>query len=285
LSYIMDWRPIAARITGLAAAGNLYSSVCGQASVGGTTSLRAHCARTVDAMEVYRQAHGTALPLTALACLDDAVAAIRPLTVPSTSEPWQVTKETMGAAMIMLAAFEAEMSFLLTDLQSEIRSRSERSFEHLQRSIVADETVRSRWSVAFDDGETACEKLGGAQLLLHGIWAFKANAQGGRTDLVYQEPVEDADASRRWADGLVLTEWKVAKPDASAEATFDDARRQARLYAKGILAGFELASVRYAIVVSVHRVAPPPDLVIDGVTYRHVNIAVDPFVPSKDRVG
>ena len=117
MSYITDWRAVAARITGLVEAGKLYPAVCGQDSYGGAKSLRAHCARTVDAIEAYRRAHGAALPATALVCLDDAVAAIRPLTVPSASEVWQTMKEGMGAAMIMLAAFQAEMSFLLSDVQ------------------------------------------------------------------------------------------------------------------------------------------------------------------------
>jgi hypothetical protein len=81
----------------------------------------------------------------------------------------------------------------------------------------------------------ACEKLGAVHLLLHGIWAFKVNAAGKRTELVFQEPVSDGGAGPQYADGLVLTEWKLA-PDGAAKH-FKNARSQARRYAQGSLAG------------------------------------------------
>jgi len=78
----------------------------------------------------------------------------------------------------------------------------------------------------------------------------------------------------------VLTEWKRAR-SSEVEKRFKEARHQAALYAEKALAGIELASYRYAVVITERRESPPPDLSEDGITYRHINIAVDPETPSK----
>jgi hypothetical protein len=130
--------------------------------------------------------------------------------LPAAGGPPDALRERVWAALVSLVAFETEMSFLLSDVQASIRSRSERAFSHLQRSIVVDESIRARWLKAFKEGEVACEKLGAVHLLLHGIWAFKVDAAGARTDLVLEEPAGDVAAVQRYADGLVLTEWKKA---------------------------------------------------------------------------
>jgi hypothetical protein len=183
--------------------------------------------------------------------------------------------------MVLLAAFEAEMSFLLSDVQEFIRTRSDRALSHLQRLIVVDSIFREKWQAAFDQGEVACEKLGAVHLLQHGIWAFKVNTAGVRTDLVYQEPNLDLMSPQRYADGIVLTEWKKASAAEDARLRFSDARMQARRYAQGALAGIELTGYRYAIVVSRQQVEVPADLREGEVVYRHVNIAVAPHVPSR----
>jgi hypothetical protein len=113
-------------------------------------------------------------------------------------------------------------------------------------------------------------------VLLHGIWAFKANAKGERTDLVYQEPITDFGNVERSAEGLVLTEWKKAKVGDDPTRCFEEAAQQGTLSAQGALAGFELTACRYALVVSKRRVAAPDDRREGYVTYHHVNISVDP---------
>ena len=120
--------------------------------------------------------------------------------------------ERVWAALVLLGGFESEVSFILADQQEVIRARSERAFAHLQRSIVADPDFREKWLKAFKDGEVACEKLGGAHLLLHGIFAFKITAEGERTDLVFQDIAGLAD-EKRYADGIVLTEWKIVRSE------------------------------------------------------------------------
>lgn len=188
--------------------------------------------------------------------------------------------ERMKAAIVKFAAFEAELSFILADVQEAVRVRSERAFSHLQRSIVADEDIQNKWIAAFGAGEEKCEKLGSVHLLSHEIWAFKAHASGGRTDLVFQDKVEDAREEQGYADGLVLTEWKVARDGDIAEEKFKEARAQAKDYAQGVLGGSELAGYRYAVVVSRKQIAVPGDLTVDKVVWRHINIAVEPDVPS-----
>lgn len=82
----------------------------------------------------------------------------------------------------------------------------------------------------------------------------------------------------------MLTEWKVATDDAEAAVKFRQARSQADLYRDGVLAGVELRGYRYLIVVSLKELsssAIPADDTVSGVTYRHVNIVVDPDSPSR----
>jgi hypothetical protein len=128
-----------------------------------------------------------------------------------------------------------------------------------------------------------CEKLGAVHLLSHGIWAFKVDAAGGRTDLVYQEPLADLTDIRRSGDGLVLTEWKKHSARDNSGELFDRARQQALRYAAGVLAGTELTRCRYAIVVSKNELSVPDDLEIGGKVFRHINIVTSPKTPSKQR--
>jgi hypothetical protein len=185
------------------------------------------------------------------------------------------------SGLVMLAALESEISYLLFDRQAAIQSRTERGLAHLQRTIAIDDSVRDRWSRAFDAGEVECEKLGAVHLLGHGIWAFKANASGERTDLVYQEPLKDLAIARRSADGLVLTEWKKLPDGANPGSYLESARTQMKCYSQGVLAGFELTRVRYAILVSRKDSPVPDDVSLGGVTYRHINIAIEPRAPSR----
>ena len=87
---------------------------------------------------------------------------------------------------------------------------------------------------------------------------------------------------QKLVDGLVLTEWKVADETNAAER-FKEAREQAGLYKKGPLVAAELAIFRYLVVVSLKdlkRSDVPSDLQVGDVTYRHINIAIEPDVPS-----
>lgn len=158
------------------------------------------------------------------------------------------------------AGSPGSLSFLLSDVQESIRSRSERAFSHLQRSIIVDEDLREKWNKAFESGEVACEKLGAIHLLLHGIWAFKVDAIGARTDLVFQEAAGDFIADQRYAEGFVLTEWKKAAKDSQSDQRFEG-------YAQGPLGAIELTGYRYLVVVSRQQVDIPDDLREGGIVY------------------
>jgi hypothetical protein len=80
---------------------------------------------------------------------------------------------------------------------------------------------------------------------------------------------------------LVLTEWKVQGAGQAAATCFEKARTQSKAYASGVLAGTELTRVRYAIVVSDEDLEIPDDVSDGNITYRNINVAVNPRVPSK----
>lgn len=185
----------------------------------------------------------------------------------------------MHEALVRLRAFEAELSFVFSDTQQRMRSVTERGFQHLRRSIAVDEDVRGKWRKAFNDGERKCEALGAAHLLAHGIYAFKIDANRARTDLVFPDAgIGDAD---RYADALVLTEWKLAREPNVANVLFEQARKQAALYADGPLATVELRAYRYLVMITSEPLQPtPPNIEEGGVIYRHINIPVAPLVPS-----
>jgi hypothetical protein len=157
---------------------------------------------------------------------------------------------------------------------------AERAFLHLQRIIVADDNAREAWQAAFARGEVACEKLGGVHLLHHGIYAVKSNAAGERTDLILGERLAITPRLRRAADAIALTEWKLVRDPAQLNTEVDQARRQAARYAAGSLAGFEISSVRFLVTISEDVLVERDDDQDDNVTYRHINVAVSPSVPS-----
>jgi hypothetical protein len=188
-------------------------------------------------------------------------------------------------SVIAVCSFESEFSHLISDRGETVKRITERAFLHLSRSLVVDEQLRARWIAALESHETQVEKLGGVHLLLHGIWGFKIDAHGERTDLVLSEPIREYDQVERSAEGLVLTEWKAYRSQGDANTLWQNARGQAMLYAGGCLAATELGDTRYLVLVSRARVEEPGNLVQNGITYRHINIALDPGPPSRERRG
>lgn len=185
----------------------------------------------------------------------------------------------MHAVSTMLAGFRSEFNFCISGLDVQIKGTVERSLIHLQRSIVVEEAVQKKWIEAFEKGEPACERLGSIHLLGSGIWAFKAHGEGARTDLILGSPIDTKEVVRS-ESALVLTEWKLAKSKEKISDKITQATKQCNLYSNGILAGFELSSYRYIIIVSEEQEEMPSDNVQGIITYRHVNIAVKPSSPS-----
>ncbi len=283
MTYTDQWKALSSRIRGLMQAGQLhadYLAIQSSDNFGRGKRLREQCESVLNELRIFRDSFPHALPSAALSAINHFVANSTNV-ICDTGGTQAALRERVWAALVLLGAFETEMSFLLSDAQESIRAHSERAFAHLQRSIVADREFREKWKSVFKEGEVACEKLGAVHLLLHGIWAFKVDAAGARTDLVFQEPAGDLTDEQRYVDGFVLTEWKKAALEADAEQRFEQARAQAQRYAQGALAGSELTAYRYAVVVSRRQVNLPEDLSADGVVYRHINIAVDPTTPSR----
>lgn len=192
--------------------------------------------------------------------------------------------DILWSDLVILCAFEAEMSYLLADPEARVRLLTERAIIHLRRLISADPSVAAKWQEAFEAGEVACEKLGAIHLLWHGIYSFKANAPHGRTDLLLQETFGGIDREAQFAEGSILTEWKIARNMVEAAKRYKEAQIQLAQYSDGLLAGQTLASCRYAIVISQKWCNPPEDAMENGITYRNVNIPVAPDVPSRTRV-
>ena len=172
---------------------------------------------------------------------------------------------------------------LRADVQQALRARSELAFAHLQRSIVADATVQQKWQGAFQAGETHCEKLGAAHLFGHALLAFKVSGQGERIDLVYPDKPIGLGGEPFYVEGLIFTEWKICREGDEPTQRFAEARAQCERYGRGVPSAKELASCRYAVVVSEDHVTEPDDKVVGNFTYRHVNIAVGSISPSKVR--
>jgi hypothetical protein len=273
-----EWETISSRISGLERAANFYQGFMQQDNhSAGKTTLFPQSKDLYGLIESFLTHHKNALPEQAQHCLIRFVDESRTYINTDWKDPFRFI-----VLITKLLSFQAEFDYVISDTQQRVRSIVERAFTHLQRIIIADSHAKSIWNDTFIAGETECEKLGAAHLLLHGIWAFKTDAKGERTDLVLNEPL-DIDQVERTSEGLVLTEWKVVRKASQAEKRMAEALRQARLYSQGIFGGIELSRIRYLVIVSEDRLDKMADIQKDEVIYRHINIAVDPKTPSQSK--
>lgn len=228
----------------------------------------------------FKNRYYTQLPVAALKQLEDFIGnpSFESAGLPDTSGN---SPTAVSYLMGMLRRFRADFNYLTSDLEGVVVSRTARAFVHLQRSIVVDSDLQKRWNEAYQQDETMCEKLGAVHLLLHGIWAFKAHSAGERTDLVLGEPLDEniLDDVYLSAEGLVLTEWKMAT-QRDYRAKFQEALSQATAYGSGSLAPIELKSYRYLVVVSEDYLPHIEDRLEGGVVYKYINLAVKPSSPS-----
>lgn len=281
MSYAEQWTALATQIKGLVRAGELYGlfqSYRDSDTYGAGKFLREQCVALIQVIEKFRHDFLQVLPPATIARIDRFLGTTLVQAVKNNET------DSVRGGLVGLAAFEAEITFLLTGRQEHIKARSERALLHLQRMLVVDTEASAKWKAAFAAGEVACERLGSVHLLSHGVYAFKVDAIGARTDLVYNEPPSDASLAQA-VEGIVLTEWKIAKDADGAVAAARAARVQADLYSQGALAGLELTSHRYVIVVT-PKILPqgtlgPDERTDSGAIYRYVNIAIEPDVPSK----
>ena len=110
------------------------------------------------------------------------------------------------------------------------------------------------------------------------IWALHAAGKGwiGRRRSRWEPQI------RRTARALVLTEWTVVRLEGELAAKAAEARQQAEISAGGALADVELKRTRYVVLVCKDDLSPPADVVMNGITYKHVVIATAPRRPSDE---
>lgn len=229
----------------------------------------------------FKNDFGSNLPKEALASIDNFISNCKPVDVKSTKGMQRASTETL---LVSLALLENDVSYYLNNTQIRIRKTVEIAFQHLQRQLIADKSVKTLWEDKANR-ETDFEKLGGAHLLLHKIWGFKVNGEGQRTDLVLSERVESSNFLYQSVDGLILTEWKVIDTQKDLTDKINQAKGQVKKYAKGVLGAIELSTHRYLIMVSSDWLDVPEDFIEEEVTYRIINIAFSPKTPSKSRVS
>jgi hypothetical protein len=102
--------------------------------------------------------------------------------------------QEMQYRLSFLLANQARLDHLIGDFELFARRSIERAFVHLQRMLIVDKGLNHCWLKAFNTkrkGEVLVEKLGAVHLLGHGIWAFKVDATGERTDLFLGEPLKN----------------------------------------------------------------------------------------------
>jgi hypothetical protein len=299
--WMTQWRAISARTAALVDAGAFFFKTNDRDDYGVADILIKNAGATVSNIRRFLELYGAQLPDGPRACLqlflEDCAERFK---LDSENSAFGTASSFSGvtAALTSLASFHAEFEYLIADTEAVARSLVVRALIHLQCSIVADDLVRERWGRAFESGEPACESLGACQLLAHGIWAFKASATGQRTDLVLGEPLDITEV-RRASQGLVLTEWKRVYAEGDLASKADEAYEQAKRYVEGVVAGFEVASRRYLVIVSKDRLDVPGQRREGEVTYEYrrqrsnidcsrdrscacwLNIAVAPSTPSR----
>jgi hypothetical protein len=283
MNWKQEWKAISARIESLLAAGNFlmaaHSAVSSEDPWGANRLLIGDAVQVFETIKRFRDRYGPSIPQSADDCIRKFITNRAVYLTESLDQSAQ-RFHGMKTMLTLLAAFRSELTYLLQDTEAAARSLVERAFLHLQRSIVADPSLSTRWKQAFVQGELACERLGAAHLLVFGIYSFKANAEGERTDIILGQRLMISEVENA-AEALVLTEWKmVRRPETLLEIS-EQAYQQARRYTAGSLAGFELASRRYLVLVSEKSIQMPDSRTEGGCIYEHKNIAVDPDVPSQ----
>jgi hypothetical protein len=280
MSYVEQWNAISGRIRALAKTGELYALLHTNDNSDTYSIWRhigRHCDDIISDLTHFRRDYKEILPPGGYRCLSTFLEGRREVEIRKNTD-----QRMTLAGLTLIIALETEMSYLLHGRQEALRARSERAFLHLQRLLAVDDEVRKKWELNLRKGEVECERLGAVHLLWHGIFAYKIDAIGARTDLVFNERLAET-YSERGVEGLVLTEWKISDEKSGAKRS-REARHQAERYQSGPLLGTELTGYRYAVVVSLNelpRADIPDDFPMGDVVYRHVNIALNPRTPSK----
>lgn len=234
-------------------------------------------------ISLFRQTYSAALTASVTGLIDQYQAILVQCVINKPGSTPEAYHAALVDIMMAVCAARSRIDFLMTGNEESMKRLIERAFIHLKRSIVADNDTAAKWQKAFtqDRAEEACESLGAVHLLQHGIWAFKAHSDRERTDLVMGHLPMDLNEAERAAEAMVLTEWKIAKTQNEVNPQVQQAFIQASIYAGSGLAGFELSTIRYLVVVTEDRLTMPTDPQQGDIFYRIINVPVRPSTPSK----
>jgi hypothetical protein len=190
VTYEEEWLAITARIAALKSAAELraqHELSHKEDPYGVRAMLGTECTAIIQELQRFTQSHAKTLPNAATAALARFFD-VRPVQAVLNNSKDESSSKAGIVAVLVIAG---ELTHLLAGRQEGLRLRSVRAFEHLQRTLAVNADVREMWKKAFKEtGETGCEQLGAVHLLSHGIFAFKAHADGGRTDLVFSETLD-----------------------------------------------------------------------------------------------
>lgn len=267
MSWLNEWQALSSRIQGLINAGTFFFRAQHTSSADDREVKRKILLKVAQEiltnLNSFKENYKSILPIVACESLDRFLGDVKRLPAYDVISNGLVSGDVQFA-LTSLAAFCSEFSYLISDSQAIARRVTERAFIHLQRSIMVDSDIRQKWCRAFkEEGEPTCEQLGAVHLLSHGIWAFKVDAKGGRTDLVLNESLPSFSKIESVADALVLTEWKLVKTKVELDGKIQLARKQADIYSAGVLGGIEIANYRYLVMVS-ERMMEMPGNEING---------------------
>lgn len=286
LKWIAEWRSLSKQIDRMRKAVE-FIVVCAKSAVSVSTimeSILPALKATAEELDSFLARHQSLLSPQALKVRQNYQREYKAKFI--APQPSGSAIEIMQDKLSILMLYQARLDHMIGDFEFFARRTIERAFIHLQRTLIVDEVVRMRWLKAFKNkGEVVVEKLGAINLLAHGIWAFKVDAAGERTDLILGEPLKNIyDDVTRTAEVVALTEWKLVNRNNEQEGAAAAALRQAKLYSSGSLSGLELEKWRYLVLVSIDRLPVHSDIEDNGITYRHINIAIKPTSPSRQKV-
>jgi hypothetical protein len=285
MNWYQEWQALSARIHGLLDAGSFFYSALEHSSSDDLSVrkkiLLSNAKNIFDSLKEYLNDYKSTFPKEAFESLNSFLE--KPEIKKFNFSPNSgLVRGHVQFALTSLAAFQSEFTYIITDTQAVALRITERAFAHLQRSIVADDEIRKKWISAFFYGEPKCERLGSLHLLSHGVWAFKAHGEKGRTDLILNEPLSDQPMIEKTSTALVLTEWKIVRVTSELDSKIQEAYQQTKTYSAGVLSGIELVNYRYLVMVSEKSIKMPSDLIEGNLTFRYINLPVDPDTPSKE---
>ena len=127
--------------------------------------------------------------------------------------------------------------------------------------------ARRALGLASEDGEESWEWIPASAWVVVARWWCVGSCKGTRKGCL---PI-----------GMVLTEWKLVRDGESPEAKVIQALDQAATYSSGSLAGYELESERYLIVVGRKPLRVSELIRKGGILYQVMRLILDPPTPLR----